>query len=415
MSVDLTPEEFAGVCAGIESPAASAPISAVLTSHLEDAKSAVQAYAQHLSAHNQRVGLIEIGANELRLSCMGNGAEAPGSEETASFFEPRHLAEAMEELNADIDRWLVVVNNPKSVEARGILRRISHWVLITGCESEQIVAAYRSLKALSPLARPRLTVALLDAADGEQSERTFQKISGVCEQFLSWPIERGPTIRSSVQANLHTIMHWQVPHDQAAAGPHWQVVEAFVSRARSDEAEISPEEHQEISAYKIPVQAGGQVAPVRNTLTAEAASPHEIPILSLNSSNPSSVLDTVLQHQRGDLIACPVPLPMCEVGRLAVSRDKHLVLLAVAGKGLSDLRSIGYAYRWLTENRQLVAMAMPQLAIDANALPKLRLLVDHADRDAQTLSPILQNHLVEIRPFRTLNWSGRLGLMLEAA
>jgi hypothetical protein len=60
-------------------------------------------------------------------------------------------------------------------------------------------------------------------------------------------------------------------------------------------------------------------------------------------------------------------------------------------------------------------MAVPQLAIDAAVLPKLRLFIDHADHDAQTLGPILQNQLVEIHAFRTLNWSGRLGLMLEAA
>ena len=153
----------------------------------------------------------------------------------------------------------------------------------------------------------------------------------------------------------------------------------FVSRARSDEAEISPEEHQEISLPKAqpPIPAS---KPAMKLIAEPAPASDVTPILSLNSSNPASVLDAVLQHHRNDLIACPVPLPMCEVGRLAVGRDRQLLLLAVAGKGLADLRSIGYAYRWLTENRQLVAMAMPQLAIDANSLPKLRLLVDHADR-----------------------------------
>ena len=44
---------------------------------------------------------------------------------------------------------------------------------------------------------------------------------------------------------------------------------------------------------------------------------------------------------------------MCLVARLAVSRDRSLVLLAVANQGLHELQFIGQAYRWLKENREL--------------------------------------------------------------
>jgi hypothetical protein len=430
-SIDLTPEEFDKV-ADVDAPVDSAPVTAVLASHLEKSSIAVAAYAQHLVAHNQRVGVIEADADELRLSYLTASSSEEASPDMASYFEPRHLAEAMEELNADVDRWLLVIKNPKLPEAQSVLRRVSHWLLISSCDSEGIVSAYRSLKALSPLARPRLTVALLNATQGDQAERVYHKISGVCDQFLHWPIERGPSLRTGVEPNIHTIMHWNPQHGSTASAPHWQVIETFLSRARSDEADISPEEHQEISSAAfapIPNPVSAPVRPaskaVAGTFSARsqiepkqvmgvASNQNSTPILSLMTNNPSSVLDAVLKHHQ-DLIACPVPLPMCETARLTVGRDRRLLLLAVAGKGLSDLRSIGYAYRWLTENRQLVAMAVPQLAIDADALPKLRLFIDQADHDAQTLGPILQNQLVEIHPFRTLNWSGRLGLLLEAA
>ncbi|HWB55067.1 MAG TPA: hypothetical protein VG722_12775 [Tepidisphaeraceae bacterium] len=415
VSVDLTPEEFAKVCAGEEEAAVAVPVTAILASHLDEPMRGVSAYAQHLAAHNQRVGIIEIDAAELRLSCLRIGAnsDVETSAEPAAYLEPRHLAEAMEELNADVDRWLVVLKNPKLSESRSALRQISHWVLISACESEGVIAAYRSLKALSPLARPRLTVALLDGSSSDQVERVYHKIGSVCEQFLGWPVEKGPTVRGGIETAFQTIMHWHLPPEQlvGSAGPHWQVVEAFLSRARPDEGEMSPEEHQEILSPKISAVPSVPVAAV-NVPCPDA---HATPILSLTASGSASVLDAILQHHRAELIPCPVPLPMCEVGRLAVGRDRRLLLLAVAGHGLADLHSIGYAYRWLTENRNLVAMAVPQLAIDAHALPKLRLMVEHADRDAEMLRPILQNHLVEIHPFRRLNWSGRLGLLLEAA
>jgi hypothetical protein len=430
-SVDLTPEEFDKV-GEMDAPADSAPVTAVLCSHLENARVATAAYAQHLVAHNQRVGLIEIDAEELRLSCLAPSSTEELSPDSAAYFEPRHLAEAMEELNADVDRWLLIVKNSKLPEAQNLLRRVSHWLLISTSDSDGIVSAYRSLKALSPLARPRLTVAVLNSTQNDQSDRVYHKITSVCEQFLHWPIERGPTLRVSVEPNIHTIMHWNPQHGSTPSAPHWQVIEIFLARARRDEADISPEEHQEISAAAF-VPAPKSAAAQQKRTNAPAAEVFAAPspiepvrtavlnpqqnstaILSLTTNNPSAVLDAVLQHHQ-DLISCPVPLPMCETARLTVGRDRQLLLLAVAGKGLSDLRAIGYAYRWLTENRQLVAMAVPQLAIDAAAMPKLRLFIDHADHDAQTLGPILQNQFVEIRPFRTLNWSGRLGLMLEAA
>ena len=211
VSVDLTPEEFAGVCAGTGSPAVSAPISAVLASHLEDSKCSVQAYAQHLSAHNQRIGLIEIGANELRLSCLGTGAEGD-NQETASFFEPRHLAEAMEELNADIDRWLVVVQNPKLAESHGAVSADfalgAHYRLRIGTNRRGVSLA-QGPQPIGPAEINGRGFAGCCRWRAEQSAH-FKKISGVCEQFLHWPTERGASLRTSRTSRF--------AHDHALAG-----------------------------------------------------------------------------------------------------------------------------------------------------------------------------------------------------
>ena len=91
------------------------------------------------------------------------------------------------------------------------------------------------------------------------------------------------------------------------------------------------------------------------------------------------------------------------------------MLLAVAHEGLSELRTIGRAYRWVSENIGLIAMAIPQFAIDTHQTPKLRLLVDHADASADLLHEIMQADHVSIQAYRKLRWGGKTGLFLEAA
>ena len=92
-----------------------------------------------------------------------------------------------------------------------------------------------------------------------------------------------------------------------------------------------------------------------------------------------------------------------------------MVLLAVAREGLSELRAIGQAYRWISDNRALIGMAIPQFALDPHCTPRLRLLVDHADFSADVLQPIMQSGHVTVQAYRKLRWGGKTGLFLEAA
>jgi hypothetical protein len=115
------------------------------------------------------------------------------------------------------------------------------------------------------------------------------------------------------------------------------------------------------------------------------------------------------------LIACPVTPPACPSAALAVGRDRRLVLLGVARKGLRELRAIATAYRWVVENRPLLSMALPQFSIDTAAVPSLRLVVDHTDADADLLLSINDNQNVSVQTYRKLRWAGKTGLLLEAA
>jgi hypothetical protein len=127
------------------------------------------------------------------------------------------------------------------------------------------------------------------------------------------------------------------------------------------------------------------------------------------------VLNAVINQMAGGLIQCPIHPPACPQATIAVSRDHRLVLLAVARKGLGELRAIALAYRWMIENRPLLSMAMPQFAIDAHAHPALKLLVDRADAGAELLLPMAEHSSVTVQTYRKLRWAGKTGLLLEAA
>jgi hypothetical protein len=132
-------------------------------------------------------------------------------------------------------------------------------------------------------------------------------------------------------------------------------------------------------------------------------------------ATPEAVVNLILKQTPCGAIECPVRPPMCSESRLTVTREKTLELFASTELGLGNLRGIANAYRWLTENRGLIAMAMPQFAIDATRLPRLRLIVDQADLSAGLLEPMLQNGQITVQSFRRLRWGAKTGLLLEAA
>jgi hypothetical protein len=143
----------------------------------------------------------------------------------------------------------------------------------------------------------------------------------------------------------------------------------------------------------------------------------EVLDLPTEDASPEQIVSAVLKQTGGGaaMLECPVRPPMCAEARLAVTRERGVVLLAVAKRGLSELNSIGQAYRWLVENRSLIGMAVPQLAIDAGQAPQLRLLVEQCDAGAEVLQPMLARDHVAVQSYRRVKWGGKAGLLLEAA
>lgn len=516
MNIDLTPAELAhvgpdtsgGDCAdesdedesGSEGTRPPAPVTAVIAAHLNGRQfDRVKDYARHLAGQvGGRIGLIELDASEFRLMCFepgmnadGTGAAHAGEDgHSAECFDPRQIAEAVEEMSWDVDRWLLLLPTPRAPEAKALLRRVDHWVLLTTCDHDGVVSGYRTLKGLVDAShQPRLTLALLDGTSEDEMLAVCRKLSGVCQQFLGMRLEAEGPVRRSYRISEHLALFCRPTRDKAqlAHPPHWAIVSEFLDRAREargeadacdDESDTEEEGAEMIDVtgdeaaepqgglefrsaqlvndmtlpttpVAIPAEPGVFVSaamPVSPVVAAPAAAPapppapspvvaqapaplppaaapapapvatfDEVIDLPDDSGTADAVLSAVLRQNNGTYVECPVRAPMCGGVRVAVGRDRGVVLFAVAREGLGELRSIGQALRWLSDNRALLGMALPQFAIDTHQAPRLRLLVDHSDLAADALQPVLQSGNVTVQSYRKLRWGGRTGLLLDAA
>jgi hypothetical protein len=466
-SIDLTPEEFASVggtntasSCTVEAAAPARrtpPVTAIIGEHLNGKQLArVKEYARHLSNLGSRVGLIELDASEFRLMCFEpagddsqQAAGAPVVEQTTDCYDPRMMAEAIEELNFDVDRWLLMIPNPRVPEAQPLLKLVDHWVLLSTCDHDGVVSSYRTLKGLAEVHRPRLSLAVLDAIDTEQADKVYKKLAGVCEQFLDRRLEAEPPVRREHKVCEHVVMLCRPNRDKAqlANPPQWGIVGEFLVRNARSVDVVQPVEIPELTPMKkttvkevvadmvVPTISQQHHVPLAEVTMAEMTTTVEIEpaaaaqapsapvetlaeVVDLPSADASAeqIVNAVLKQGGGSaMLECPVRPPMCADARLAVTRDRSVVLLAVAKRGLAELNAIGQAYRWLIENRSLIGMAVPQLSIDPAQAPRLRLLVDQCDAGAEVLQPMLTGEHVAVQSYRRVKWGAKAGLLLEAA
>ncbi len=252
VSIDLTAEEFARMYGGADagpldgSALRIAPVSAVLGSHLNGRQfDRVKEYARHLAGRGERVGLIELDASEFRLmcfDCVPDGESAAVDEPVEAVLEPRRMDDSLYELNWDVDRWLLLLPNPRTPEAHDLLRLVDHWTVLSTCDHDGIVSCYRTLKGLNDGTPPTLTIGLLDARDDSEADRVHRKLSSVCRQFLGWTAEGFEMVLPAHSVAEHGVLVYRPVHDkgQLAAAPQWLIVSRFLTRARNG-AE-SPEE-----------------------------------------------------------------------------------------------------------------------------------------------------------------------------
>ncbi|MDQ3440216.1 MAG: hypothetical protein M3478_07685, partial [Planctomycetota bacterium] len=260
VSMDLTPDEYAQVfgaeAATDGTPAQHleqeriAPVSALIGAHLNGKQfDRVKQYARHLAGPRKRIGLIEADASEFRLMCFdGTIGATTGDVEVAASesYDPRRMAEAINELNWDVDRWLLFLPNPRVPECRVLLREVNDWVLLSTCDHDGVVSCYRTLKGLtesrSPVdrlvARPELSLALLDAPDADSADKVFRKLASVCQQFLDWPLTSQVIVREAYEVAEHFVVCCRPTRDKAQMGtaPQWEIIGEFLARAKAQAA-----------------------------------------------------------------------------------------------------------------------------------------------------------------------------------
>ncbi|MFT3785831.1 MAG: hypothetical protein QM770_06650 [Tepidisphaeraceae bacterium] len=463
LSTDLTEDELRQVASDEEAQADEAVLSetarrrmtAVVGTHLNGHLSdRVLQYAAHVAMDGEkRLGVIHVDAGEFRLTVVEPGEPVPNdSAEVDELLDGRRMAEALLELNHDVDRWLLILPDNRCAESRTLMRMVDDWLLLSTCDHDGIVAGYRALKSLADGPKAPLSIALLDATDAIAGRRVFSKLAGVCRQFLDWDVEAdraAPTV-SAAQAMVQTVLWCRSTRDKAmlAAAPQWRVLQDFL--------EIEPDQDADDAHFGTSISDAGtepviiesnaselpppkrSAQPVANLSIPSIAAPRanaQAPAIEQATVSPmtitpaatdnvlsevielpagASVLSAVLSRDPG-LIATPVTAPMCVGSTVAVSRDGALTLVAQAGTGLAGLGTIASAVSWLEASRGLIAMAMPQLRIDATAAIRVHLLVEHADRDAEALKPLVTSDKVAVQTYRKLRWGQKTGLLLEAA
>jgi hypothetical protein len=434
-SIDMTPEEFeASLEVNPETdelPETSEPIeggapsvTVVLSSHLaEQGSQSVRQYARNLAVDGTRVGLIEADNGEFAISCFeanGGPAVSPTILETLDI---RQMSETLNEMAIDIDRWLISLPNAKSAESREVLRGAPHWVLLTTADHEGVVATYRTLKGLAELGRRRISLVVLDARDDAHADAVFRKLDAVSRQFLHSGLEAGSPLRPVQSVTEHLVLACQQDQEQAASGKsgHWQVIGQFLSIAEAPQTkpqnEAAPQMKLNIPQMNAPEMNNSEMnipeAPRMSSMLDAMPEVIDLP----ENAGERSILDAVVRQggAEGRWVLCPIHPPMCPEALLAVGRDQRLMLLAIAGRGLGQLLSIGRALQWMSENTDLIRMALPQLSIDATAIPCVKLLVDHNDLSAEILQPMLQTGTIQVQAYRRVKWGGKTGLLLEAA
>lgn len=406
------------------------------------------AYASHLANMGRQVAMIVLMADQLSLWCFSRDAGEPATPTQVgsdAFFEAIH------ELNVDVDQWLLVSAIPSSTDARARLAAFDRWIVTTTCDHEGVVEAYRSLKTASDIGRPRLSLAVLGSQNAADVQRVTDKLAGCSRQFLGWPVESVTAVASADDVTQYCVMQTAI----ASIDAGWELLDPFLPTMNADAVADIAIERNDIDAMEDHVSEG---APEQVTVRQPEPRPMRVPVetapppravppvqpkvaeMRIAGETPAvvevtdqkadeevielpagvamdagSLLSAILKHD-SQLIECPVRPPMMpDDARLAVTREGRLALYSVAEQGLPGLNRIGKAYAWAIENLSLIAMAVPQLRLNAELEPSLRLIVDHADVSAATLQPMMQQRSVKVETYRRLKWGTRRAVLLEAA
>jgi hypothetical protein len=247
----------------------------------------------------------------------------------------------------------------------------------------------------------------------------FRKLDAVSRQFLHCGLEDGSLLRPVDGVTEHLLLNCRQDAGQPAAPVvHWNIIQELMAAAVGPTLQSKSEQTHtmKLNISDNPKMTAPDLAiPLMGSLPAADPLPEIVDLPE--GATERSILDAVVRQGGADgrWVTCPIHPPMCPDALLAVGRDQRLMLLAVAGPGLGQLLPIGQAHRWMSENAELIRMALPQLAIDPSSIPSITLFVDFNDLSAAVLQPMLQTGTVTVQAYRKVKWGAKTGLLLEAA
>ncbi|HEX8322373.1 MAG TPA: hypothetical protein VF595_00545 [Tepidisphaeraceae bacterium] len=414
-SVDLTPEEFASVMRPLSTEPVFKPVRAVIAHHLGQQMQARVVDLAVALGGGEPVGVIYADDANVRVCRVDAAGEGETTEIEPEAFDAQRLREVLVELDQDVCQWLLVLPDHRAAETKALLNKVAAWTLLSGTDHDGVVSAYRTLKGVCGDSRPRLSVSVLGDASAEEVEKTCQKLAGVCQQFLKVDLATGPTARprpDAAESCLHEAF------SECASNSHWPVLAALADGAAAETVPTAAIAESVVRSTPMAAAADSMPfmrmtpPPARSAAVADGA--ETIIDLPDADASPTGILRAVVLGG-SEWAESPVRPPMMPEAVVAVARDRRLTLLAVARPGLSDLRAIAAAFRWMDENRTLIAMALPQFNVDSHAAPRLHVLIDHVDAAADALHPLLAAGSVSVAAYRRVHWAGKTGLLLEAA
>jgi hypothetical protein len=407
-------------------------------------------YAAHLVAGGGRVGLVQIDADEIRLHLVEHDADPatlpperprPTEGDLNDARRCRRITEALSELDYDVDRWLVLLPDPRHPEAKRLLAELRECVVLATADHDGVVAGYRTVKGLCEEVSPsEVAVALVDATDDGAARRVHHKLAEVCRQFLNVTLEDGGRVRAASTVAEHNVLWFRARStglaDDAAvpsAAPQWGLLGKFLADGRAAEAaanaaegaigrerqrqDVLPDRPVPTEAMEPEIQEDStmpfkpvmrEIAPPAPTPVADAG---DDDLVTLASGSPADVARGYLQRQGLEPLA--ITPPQLPEAVIAVSGGV-LQLVAVTGSEPHKLDACEAARVWLGQSAAVIALALPAANINVEATPRLTLLI----RDGESSAPAVRHAAaqvgVSVVPHRTLKWSGRVGLLLAA-
>lgn len=216
-------------------------------------------------------------------------------------------------------------------------------MLLSGCHQDGAIAAYRLLKGLVDVGKPAISVTAVDVRELAEAESLYRRLSSVCEQFLNLTLQPEPPLGDAFHIAECPILCCRLDQDKAqlASAGHWQLIaELIAGSQQAASAEPAPAAPAPVPQQEAPMPEPMRIAPVAAPAAVSSPAPH-VQSASSSSAAQSDVIDlpdndgddailsALLQHASGELIECPIRPPMASSARLAITRDRRLVLMAL--------------------------------------------------------------------------------------